>query len=107
MDLFFQILIFGSLAAFMFILSAGFAMTKRHMAGLLFGVLELLAAAVSSGTWAYALKISGKIDWFLLGIFSYTPIALICAAMFAAGVWCAAVNLRGFLRRPTSTSPDA
>lgn len=107
MGWFFQVIFFGILAALMFGVSVDFVKAKRCVTGLLFGVLELLAAAVSSGAWAYALKISGKADWFLLGIHRYTPIALICYAMFAVGVWCVAMNLWGIVKHLAAANPAA
>lgn len=91
----------------MFSLSVFFTKAKRHKLGLLFALLELLAAVISSGAWAHALKISGKTDWFLFGIFGYTPIGLICFAMFAVGMLCAAINFRGVIKRPDITEPAA
>ncbi len=105
MDWFLQLIGFGVAAFFMFIFSVSSAEAKRYKAGLLFGGLELLSAAVSSGAWAYALKISGKTDWFLFGLFGYTPIALICIAMFVVGIGCVAVNARGLSKGSVSTTP--
>lgn len=93
-----QMLGFGFLAFIMLLLSATFAWRKRYKLGLLFGGMELIAAGVSSSAWAWALKVSGKIDWFLLGLMRYTPIALICYAMFAVGTICLIVNFCGFIK---------
>lgn len=94
-----QILGFGLLAFIMFVLSADFAWIKEHKLGLLFGGLELISAYISSSAWAWALKVSGKSDWFLLGLFGYTPIALICYSMFIVGIICLIVNFCGLIKR--------
>ena len=78
------------------------ASLKRYLLGLLFGILELAAAAVASYGWAWALRISGKTDWFLLGIFGYTPVSLVFWAMLAAGAVCLVINGRGLVRKWTS-----
>jgi len=56
MDWFLQMLFFGILAFGMLTLSVGFAEAKRYRTGMLFGVLELLSAAISSKAWMYALR---------------------------------------------------
>lgn len=103
MDYLVQILSFGFLAFLMFILAYIFAWKKQPKAGLVFGCLELLSAAISSAAWMDALRVSGKKDWFLLGFFGYTPVSLIFISMFIVGIGCVAVNLRRLLRRPTAT----
>lgn len=92
-DLFFQIVVFGLLAFLMFVLSAVYTKREKHRIGLAFGVLELLSAGISSSAWAWALKVSGKVDWFLFGLRRYTLFALICFAILIAGMLCVAVNL--------------
>lgn len=98
MDWFYQVIVFGLCAFLMFVLSAVCAKRKRHGMGLAFGVLELISGVISSSAWAWALKVSGKTDWFLFGLFGYTPFALICIAMLAVGILCIAVNLRGLVK---------
>ena len=102
MDWLTQILIFGFVALLFFIASIVFACKKDYARGLLFGILELVAAAISSCTWAYALKVSGKADWFLLGIRRYTTLSLIFWDMFAVGVVCLAINGAGLARKRKS-----
>ena len=92
---FYMVLFGGCLAAVFFLLSGSMIGQHKRTAGYVFAALELLSAAVSSGAWMYALKISGKTDWFLCGLFGYTPIALIFYAMFAVGFGCIAVNACG------------
>ena len=72
---------------------------KDYREGLFFAILELLPASVVSGVWMYALKISGKSDWFLFGLFGYTPVALSCICMIAAGVVCFILNARGLAKQ--------
>lgn len=92
MDAFMQIITFGFIAFVSFVLSIVFAANKQNIAGLLFGVVELISGVLSSLIWACALKNSGKTDWFLLGLFRYTPAALIFYAMLLAGVVCIGIN---------------
>lgn len=92
------ILIGGLVAFVFFILSVACAWKSKHPAGLAFAFLELLAASVSSAAWMYALKVSGKTDWYLLGLFRYTPIALIFISMFVVGAICVIVNVRGIIK---------
>ena len=91
--------LFGLLALGLFIGSAALAGKKQYRAGLCCGILELLAAAVSSSAWAWALKVSGKADWMLFGLFGYTIAALICYAMFVVGALCVLASARGIVRR--------
>lgn len=107
MGLVMQILSFGGPAFLMFVLSVAFCKMRKNWAGLAFGALELLSVAISSRAWMHALRISGKIDWFLLGIFSYPIIGLIWVAMFAVGLICLAVNIGGLAHRKKSTAPTA
>lgn len=95
MDYFWQIVGFGFLALGLFGCSLVLAKQKHYIAGLVFGVLELLAGAVSCRVWMLALKVSGKSDWFLLGLLGYTPVALIFYAMMGAGILCVVLNFRG------------
>lgn len=107
MDLLMRTVVPGFLALLFFILSVTATKQRRHVAGLALGVLELLSAAASCSTWAYALKISGKVDWFLFGIWGYTPIALICFAMFAVGAICIVVNAQGIRKHKKVIAPAA
>lgn len=93
MDWFFQVVVFGLLAFLTFVVSAIYTKKQKFKIGLAFGVLELISAVISSSAWAYALKVSGKTDWFLFGLRRYTVFALICYAMLATGMICVAVNL--------------
>ena len=54
---------------------------------------------LSSSAWAYALKISGKVDWFLLGLLGYTPIALIFYTMLLVGVVCIGISLSHIIKQ--------
>lgn len=99
MDLFGQIIAFGMLALLMFSFSIAFLQGKKPKIGLVFGCLELFSAVRSAGAWMYALRVSGKGDWFLFGILSYPLVGLICVAMFAVGFLCVAANVRGILTK--------
>lgn len=107
MDYLVQILGFGFLALLMFILADIFVWKKQPKAGLVFGRLELLSAAISSAAWMDALRVSGKKDWFLLGLFGYTPFSLIFIGMLVVGIGCVAVSVRRLLKRPTATDLTA
>ena len=69
-----QIFVFGFIALALFSLSQIFIWAKKPWIGLGFAVLELIAAGISSWAWMWALRVSGKVDWLLLGILGYTPI---------------------------------
>ena len=86
------------MAAVFFMLSVWLVRSEKRAAGFVFAALELLSAAAATAAWMWALESSGKIDWFLLGIFSYTPFALIFYAMFAAGIGCIVMNARSMRR---------
>lgn len=98
MDWVTQILVFGFLAFLLFVLSAVFTRRKKPGLGLLFGALELISAGISCSAWAWALKVSGKAGWFLLGLLSYPPVALIFYAMLAVGVACLAAGFCGLTK---------
>lgn len=98
MDWVTQTLGFGFLALPLFGLSVLFAWRKKYKLGLLFGGLELISGGVSCAAWAWALKVSGKADWFLLGLLGYTPAALIFYAMLVVGIVCLIANFRGLVR---------
>lgn len=102
MDWFVQIIAFGLLAFLFFVLSAASGSKHKFGCGVFFGFLELLCAVISSSAWAWALKVSGKGDWFLLGILGYTPVVLICYAMFVVGAWCTVTNIRGISKQKTA-----
>lgn len=106
MDWLRQIFVFGLIALVFFIGSQLCASLKKYYLGLFFGILELVSAVVASYAWAWALKVSGKGDWLLLGIFGYTPIGLIFWAMFVVGVMCVVKNVRGLVqkRRPAGAA---
>ncbi len=93
------LLICGTSALLFFIGSLVCASLRKYLLGLLFGLFELAAAAVASYGWAWALRISGKTDWFLLGILGYTPVSLVFWAMLAVGVVCLVINGRGLVRK--------
>lgn len=98
MACFFTIVFGGLLALVFFIFSAIFAKTGKYDWGLGFGALELLSAAASSSAWAWALKVSGKADWFLLGLRRYAPLSVIFWSMFVVGILCVLANLRGLVK---------
>ena len=97
-----QVIIFGLFALFFFFDSIICAIRMDFSHGLLCGLLELASAAISSSAFAWALKVSGKADWYLLGIHRYTPYSLIFWSMFAVGVLCLAVNGVGLVRKWTT-----
>ena len=97
-----QVLIWGFAALLFFIASLVFACRKDYSRGRLFGILELVAASISSGIWAYALRVSGKADWSLLGFRRDPLISLIFWGMLAAGVLCLAINGFGLSRKRKS-----
>ena len=88
-----QMLGFGVLAFALFVLSAVCARRKKAKLGLLFGGLGFLSAIISSAAGVDALILHEKIDWFLLDLFSYTPIALTFYIMLLASMVCIGVNL--------------
>lgn len=104
MEWFYTVIGFGLLAFLFFVISEVFKRKNRFGRGMLFGFLELLPAVISSSAWAWALKVSGKADWFVFGIFRYTLMGLICYAMFAAGIWCIVANVRGIGKQRVVTS---
>lgn len=97
---------FGLAALISFGLSLFTTEFERYTAGLVFAVLELTSTFIAVSYWAHLLQISGKIDWFLYGIMNYTPIGLLCWAMYAAGLWCVLRSVRG-LRQRRTTGLDA
>ncbi len=99
MDCLSQILIFGFVALLLLIRSVVSIQKKQYTLGLSFGILELLSATVSSSAWAWALKVSGKGDWFLFGILNYPPLGLICISMFVVGVLCVIMGIRGVTKK--------
>ena len=101
MDWFLQVFVFGALALAFFLFSLALLKRKQNIAGLAAGMLELLSGTVSCGAWMWALKVSGKTDWLLLGLLRYTPIALVFYAMMSAGVLCVFLNLRSLKRTRT------
>lgn len=83
-----QILLFGLTAFIFFISSTTFTALKQPTPGLVLGVLELASAFLSSAGWAELLRVSGKTDWFLLGIIGYPAIALLFISMYVVGMLC-------------------
>ena len=57
--------------------------------------------------WMCALKVSGKTDWYLLGLLGYTPAALCFYALFIAGAVCAGMNIWGILRGKRPAGPGS
>ncbi len=104
MDWLLQVLLFGLVALFFSITSVSATLQNRYALGLCVGILELLSATISASAWAYALKISGKMDWFLLGLLGYTPIALIFMAMFVVGILCVLASIRGLIKKEKSAA---
>ena len=100
------IVVFGFIALGFFILSQVSIWTKNPRIGLVFAVLELISASISSLAWMWALRVSGKGDWFLLGIFRYTPISLIFWSMFVVGILCVALSIWGIRRKNEPTVSD-
>ena len=94
-----QIFVFGFTALALFILSQIFIRVKKPGIGFVFAVLELLSASVSSSAWMWALRVSGKGDWLLLGILGYPPIGVIFWSMFVVGIRCAVVSIQGIRRQ--------
>ena len=88
----------GFIALLFFILSVVGIMKNTRVAGLVFAILELLAARLSVSAWMWALESSGKpLLWFG---FSYSPLmSLICTCMVAVGVICVVVNIIGLIKR--------
>ena len=91
-----QIFVFGFIALALFMISLCFILAKKPGIGLVFAVLELISASVSSLAWMVALGDSGKTDWFLLGILGYPPIGLIFWSMFVVGIRCVVLNIKIF-----------
>ena len=102
-----QIIVFGLIALVFFIGSQLCASLKKYFLGAIFGILELASAVVSSYAWAWALKVSGKGDWFLLGILGYPPIGLIFWAMFVVGVMSLVKNGKGLAQKRKSADTAA
>lgn len=94
-----QIFVFGFTALAFFTLSQVFIWAEKPGIGFVFAVLELLSASVSSWAWMWALRVSGKGDWLLLGVLGYPPIGLIFWSMFVVGIRCAAVSIQGIRGR--------
>ncbi len=99
------IFLFGILAALLFLVSLVCFTRAWYRLGILFAVLELLAAAPPTLVWMHALEVSGKMDWLLLGLLSYTPVALCFYAMLIVGVVCLILNLRGIRGGKTPVAP--
>ena len=72
-----------------------------------FGVLELLAAFLSSTGWMEALRISGKSDWLQLGYQTAPLVAEVFLLMFAVGIGCIAANIVGLFREEEENGETA
>lgn len=100
-----QIFVFGALALGLFLGSLGFEERGRYALGAALGAAELLPAAVSSVVWADALRVSGKADWFVLGILSYPLIGLIFWCMIGAGIFATVKSIFGEARAKNGPAP--
>ena len=107
MDWLTQILIYGLYALAFYIGSELYTSQKKHFRGLLFIAGELVAAVLATEPWIWALRSSGKSDWFLLGILGYTPISLIFWAMYVVGIINVVKNVRGMIQKRKSPAPAA
>lgn len=102
-----KVVVFGLLAFTAFILSIVFARRKMYKLGMLFAELELPPAIISCSAWAWALKVSGKSDWYLFGLRICPPVALIFYAMLIAGFVCFIVNFCLLLKKLGAAAEDA
>lgn len=93
-----MVFLFGSIALILFICSTRGIWKRAYKAGMLFTVLEMMSGAAASAAWAWALKVSGKTDWSLLGIRGYTPIAVIFWCMDGVGLICLALCMGGLIK---------
>ena len=80
---------------------------RRYVLGLLFTCLELLSAVPLIVWWMCALKVSGKTDWYLLGLLSYPFPAICFYALFAVGAVCAGMNIWGIAREKKTAGPSS
>ena len=102
-----KIFFWGLYALAFFIGSELYTSQKKHFRGLLFAVAELVAAVLATEPWIWALRSSGKSDWFLLGILGYTPVGLIFWAMYVVGIINVVKNVRGMIQKRKSPAPAA
>lgn len=73
-------------AALLFLgLSVFYCVRKKYGPALIHACLELLSAGLMCVAWADALRVSGKVDWRLLGIRNYPSLGLFCYITLAAG----------------------
>jgi len=93
---------FGLLALICFAVSVGVTIQKWYTAGLVFGVLEFIAASVSAFGWAGLLNISGHPIAFLLSLLTYPMVGAIFLSMFGVGVLCIMINMRGIKKSKES-----
>lgn len=101
-----QVLAFGLLALIFFVFYLTYAQQKKYAHSLVFGILELISAVISSAAWAWALRVSGKVDWLLLGLIRYTFLALIFIAMLTVGVYCIVTSIRKLSKQGKPVAPD-
>lgn len=89
----------GLLALLLIFLSLRAFSEQSYVNGCILAVSELVSAFLCCDSWRWALSVSGKIDSFLLGIFSYTPLGLFCYGILLLGPVCIAVNICGLVRK--------
>ena len=78
---------------------------RRYVPGLLASCLELLSAVPLTLFWMCALKVSGKSDWYLLGLLGYPFPAVCFYALFAIGAACVVLNIQGIVRGERPAGP--
>lgn len=78
---------------------------RRYVTGMLAACLGLLSAVPLTVWWMCALKVSGKTDWYLLGLLGYPFPAVCFYALFVIGAVCAALNIRGIVRGKKPAGP--
>lgn len=93
-----QIFFFGLIALGLFLASVYCIRKGKYIAALVLAVAELVSGALTIPAWMWALKISGKVDWYLLGLRNYPPVALIFYAMFAVGILCIVFSIVGLIK---------
>lgn len=93
-----QIFFFGLIALGLFLASVYCIRKGKYVAALVLAVAELGSGALTLPPWLWALKSSGKADWYLLGLRNYPSVALIFYAMFAAGILCIVFSIAGLVK---------
>jgi len=105
MDWFVCVLAGGFFTLIFFVPSLLFTCSKENIAGLVTGALDFVSAIVMSFGWADALWMSGKVDWYLFGVYNYPVLGWFCITMLIGGVLFITLNIRGIMKRKeTSTS---